>query len=158
MAESSLPSEPHQPYSFPFPKREFGKARRSFKASWFTRWSWLHYLEDQDAVMCFICARASSEKKLNWSNNAEASFISKGFSNWKKATTKFSAHDESKCHKEAVMQMLILPSTTANVVESLSKQHKKDMLERRQNFLKILSNVKFLARQGMRIIDIIHSA
>ena len=63
-------SEPHQPQSFSFPKRQFGKAKRSCQASWFKRWPWLHYLEDQDAILCFTCAKASSEKKLNWSNNA----------------------------------------------------------------------------------------
>lgn len=149
MTERSLPNEPHQPHSFPFPKREFGKISRSFQASWFTRWKWLHCLEDKDAAICFICARASLEKKLNWSNNAEAAFISKGFSNWKNATVKFDAHDGSKCHKEALMKILVLPSTTTNVSELLSQQHKKEMLERRQHFLKILSNVKFLARQGI---------
>ena len=69
-------SEPHQPQSFLFPKRQFGKAKRSCQASWFKTWAWLHYLEGQDAVLCFTCVKASSEKKLNWSNNAKAVFIS----------------------------------------------------------------------------------
>ena len=154
MAEESLPSEPHQPQSFVFPRREFGinsVVKRSFQASWFTRWTWLHYRESQDSVICHLCARASLEKKLNWSNNAEAAFISKGFSNWKHAVAKFNAHAESKCHKEALMKVVVLPSTTLNVAESLSQQTKKKRLKRRQNFLKILSNVKFLARQGTHL-------
>ena len=57
-------------------------------------------------LICFICARASLEQKLIWSNNTEAAFISKGFSNWKNATAKFDSHDGSKCHKEAMMRIV----------------------------------------------------
>ena len=142
-------SEPHQPQSFSFPKRQFRKAKRSCQASWFKRWPWLHYLEDQDDILCFICVRASSEKKLNWSNNAEAAFISEGFSNWKKNTIKFSSHEGSRCHKEAVLKLISLPSTMKDIGESLSQQHMKEKMERRQWFLKILSNSRFLARQGL---------
>ncbi len=147
-----LPLEPHQPQGFPFPKREFGKknvVRRSFQSSWFGRWPWIHYMEATDSVVCIICARASREGKLQWSTNADSAFITKGFCNWKDGTVKFNIHDSSKCHKEAVLKMNILPSTTPNVAECLSQQLKKDKLDRRQCFLKILSNLKFLARQGM---------
>ena len=102
-------------------------------------------LEDQDAVLCFTCAKASSEKKLNWSNNAEAAFISESFSNWKHATIKFSSHEGSRCHKEAVLKLILLPSTTKDIGESLSQQHMKEKMERRQCFLKILSRSRFLA-------------
>ena len=49
-----LPSVPHQPKSFYFPKRSFGKkviVKRSFQASWFDRWSWLHFI----ALMSAVC-------------------------------------------------------------------------------------------------------
>ena len=52
-----LPNQPHQPFTFPFPKREFGKkvvCKRSFQVSWFSEWSWLHYVEDKDVVLCYI--------------------------------------------------------------------------------------------------------
>ena len=65
----------------------------------------MEMLENKHAVICFICARASLEHKLNWSNNAEAALTSNGFSNWKNATAKFDAHDGSKCHKEAMMMV-----------------------------------------------------
>ena len=48
-----LPSVPHQPKSFDFPKRSFGKkviVKRSFQASMFDR-SWLHYI----ALMSAVC-------------------------------------------------------------------------------------------------------
>lgn len=148
---TNLPTEPHQPRSFQFPKKEFGKksvVKRSFQPVWFSKWPWLHYVEDEDKVLCFTCSKASSENKLQWSSNADAAFLVKGFCNWKDATVKFSNHESSKCHKEAVLKMVILPSTTVDVGESLSQQHKQEKRDNRQCFLKVVSNIKFLSRQG----------
>ena len=64
-----LPSVPHQPKSFDFPKRSFGKkviVKRSFQASWFDRWSWLHYIESNDVALCLNCAQAKQQKKLTF--------------------------------------------------------------------------------------------
>ena len=82
----SLPAEANQPRTFEFPKRSFGKkavVNRTFQPSWFEKWPWLHYIENDDAVVCFTCARASLQKKLQWSANSDLAFISKGFTNWK---------------------------------------------------------------------------
>ena len=144
--------QPHQPRKFLFPKREFGVTtvvKRSFQPCWFDKWPWLHYREDSDFVFCFTCMKAYSENKLQWSLNAESAFITVGFTNWKKASEKFSNHETSKCHKEAVLRMITLPATTQNIDECLSKEHQREKLERRQCLLKILSNIQFLARQGL---------
>ena len=123
--------------------------KRSFQSSWFDKWSWLHYLEDQDIVLCFTCARAHAENKLQWSSNADFAFVKKGFSNWKDATGKFGIHTASKCHKEAVLKLVTLPSTTKDVGESLSAAHQQEKLQRRQNFLKVPSTIRYLVRQGL---------
>ena len=47
------------------------------------------------------------------------------------------------------MKMVTLPATTADIAESLSVQHNQEKLERHQYFLKVLSNIRFLARQGL---------
>ena len=149
---SCTPDKPHQPRGFPFPKLEYGKtnvAKRSFQPSWFDKWPWLHYCEENDSVVCHISLLAKSEKKLLWSSNADTAFISRGFSNWKDATKKFPIHEGTICHKEACLKVIILPSTTPDIASSLSLQHQVECKERRQCFLKILSNVRFLARQGL---------
>ena len=136
-APSNLPAEAHQPKKFKFPKRSFGKKTvvyRSFQSSWFEKWPWLHYIENDDAVTCITCAQASAQKKLQWSSNLDLAFVSKGFMNWKDATTKFPIHESSKCHREAVLKMITLPSSTNNVAESLSNTLKRGKLERRQCF------------------------
>ena len=45
--------------------------------------------------------------------------------------------------------MIEVPSSMKNVAESLSTQLEMEKLERRQCSLKVLSNVRFLARQGL---------
>ena len=137
-------SKPHQPRNFPFPKREFGVTnvvRRSFQPSWFDKWPWLHYCEDSDSVFCFTRMEANSENKLHWSLNAESAFLTASSTNWKKASERFSSHETSKCHKEAVLRMTTLPTTAQNIGECLSKEHQREKRENRQCFLKILANI-----------------
>ena len=83
------------------------------------------------------------------SANLETTYISTGYSNWKDASVRIAAHEASTCHKDAVLKTITLPATTRDIGESLSAQHAQDKLERRQCFLKLLSNVKFLARQAL---------
>ena len=59
------------------------------------------------------------------------------------------AHELSKCHQESVLKIFTLPSTTKDIGEALSRQHEQGMLENRHCFLKVLSNIRFLARQGL---------
>ena len=79
-ASSSRPTieKPHQPLSFSFPKRPFGKKSivyRSFQASWFGSWSWLHYDEANDTVLCHLCTKAVRENKMR-PGNTDAAFVS----------------------------------------------------------------------------------
>lgn len=141
----AISTEPHQPRRFKFPKKEFGQksvVKQSFQADWFLKWPWLHYREDDDTVFCHTCVKAF--KELNMSvRNAEDAFISRGFSNWKLATSVFRQHEVTKCHKEAVERIVTLPETTSDIGEMLSKAHAQEKGENRQVLLKILSNLRF---------------
>ena len=148
---ASFPAQAHQPRLYPFPKRSFGNkvlAQRSFQPSWFNKWPWLHYIEGSDAVLCFTCAQARSQNKLNRSLNIDLAFLSTGFSNWKDATRKFAHYTSSKCHTESVLKMLALPSSTPNIAEALSAQTLKERLDHRKCFLNIVANIRFFACQG----------
>lgn len=59
------------------------------------------------------------------------------------------AHEKSKCHSEAVLKIFTLPSTTHDIGETLSSQHKQEKFENRQCFIKIMSCIQHLARQGL---------
>ena len=147
-------SKPHQPLvNFKFPYREFGKqklVKRAFQHSWFAKWKWLHYEEDMDKAFCYNCIQAYKEDKLR-ASNLELAFISKGFNNWKDASVKFKEHESSNCHKDSMIVTVDLPSSVKDIAETLQRELTKQKSENRQMLLKILSNIRFLARQSIAI-------
>ncbi len=151
MAAPAVPEKPHQPRSFCFPKRSFGKkqvVQRAFKPTWFDQWNWIHYDESTDTAVCHICARADEQGKLKASSK-DLAFLRKGFTNWKDGTEGFRRHELSKCHQDAVQVMIVLPKTVRDIGETLSSAHAQSKAENRRVLLKILQNVKFLGRQGI---------
>lgn len=60
--------------------------------------------------------------KLLESTKRYPAFISRGYTNWKDATTTFNTHLVSRCHKEAVAA----EKETRDVGEKLSTQHELD--------------------------------
>ena len=144
--------KPHHPIDFAFPSREFGKknpTKRSFQARWFKQWKWIHYNEENDSAYCFYCVKAYKENKLNNIPNLEKTYISTGFTNWKEATSRFTSHEATRCHRDAMLKIVTLPATTCDIGEMCSSQHSKDKHDRRVCFLKMLSNIRFLGRQGL---------
>lgn len=77
--------------------------------------------------------------------------LSRGFCNWKDGTIAFRQHEKSLFHKLAVEKLLTLPATTRNVGEMLSTALVQERENNRHCLLKVLSSLKFLARQGCGI-------
>ena len=150
-AVSSLTDIPEVPFhpdsSFTFPKTTFGNKRRSCQAVYFKSCPWLSYDVQKDAVFCHLCVKSLQANKMDV-KRADPSFIQIGFSYWKDATIAFKKHESSQCHKEAVQVSIVLPSTCPDVGEMLSSQLAQEREENRECLLKIISNLKFLARQG----------
>ena len=46
-----------------------------FQLSWFASWTWLHYDETTDVVLCHLCTKAVREKKMK-PGNADVAFES----------------------------------------------------------------------------------
>lgn len=139
--------EPNQPNKT-FPTKMIGKRKRSFQHSWFVSWQWLHYEENLDKVFCHVCIKAYNENKLS-SQLKEKAFICDGFNNWKKATNRFREHQSCNSHSEAVERVVTLPKGTKDVGESISDQYKDICMDNRKYLITVLSNIKYLARQGL---------
>ena len=79
-SSSNISEGPHQPGpEFKFPKRTFGKktvVQRSFQHTWFSRWPFLDYREDDNTVFCYICRRMFLEKKNKICTKADPAFVS----------------------------------------------------------------------------------
>ena len=110
-------TEPFQPTNFTFPKKTFGKQYRSFQAKWFTDFPWLHYNEQSDSVVCFICVQQNEKLNLRAARNKEWVFISHGFSNWKKALVRFKEHQLSECHKLAMEFQISIPNSCGKIIQ-----------------------------------------
>ena len=62
---------------------------------------------------------------------------------------RFNNHEKSRCHKDAVIKTVAIPASCRDIGETLSSQLAKEKLERRQCFLKLMSSIRFLARQAL---------
>ena len=79
----------------------------------------------------------------------EATFVTEGFNNWKKAIERFERHARSGFHKEAILKVQYLKQPGIDV--HLNNQHLAILKVRRDNLLILLSSLKYLLRQGLAI-------
>lgn len=95
---SDIAQEQQQPPVQPemdFRKSCFGKAQRSFQRRWYELHPWLEYSVSLDAAFCYACRL--------FHNNAEVTFTSSGYRDWKHALGVFKIHCNSKTHQEAML-------------------------------------------------------
>ena len=132
-----------------FPKRAFGKQYRAFSPSWYKKFSWLHYQEGSDNVLCFYCHVADLQHlQVKHKDNV---FSHTGFSNWKNALSKFEKHQMSVAHHEAVNLIQTIQSTHKDAGEMLSSIHAKQKSENRKMLLYIMRTICILGRQGLAL-------
>ena len=82
------------------------------------------------------------------SKKAELAFSTNGFQTWKNATQAFRKHESSKSHKEAVIKWMHY-TKSKSVASQLVAQHDVEQKSARTCLLKIISTIKYLARQGL---------
>ena len=133
---------------FIFPERQCGQKQRSIVSSWFTKYNWLHYDQENDSVFCVICIR--QQDQLSSEHQKTDTFINKGFINWKKATTSFNTHLLSSCHKTTVSYESVVPKC-GDVGEMMVSELSKQRQSERRYLIKIMECLQYLARQGLAI-------
>ena len=102
-------------------------------------------------MLCSYCAEAEKRNYFGLSTKREPAFISKGFSDWKKAFEKFQIDEGSECHNEA-KQIKTLAATTEPIDEQSNSKLADQKRNNRQIFLKILEKLRFLSRQGLPML------
>ena len=96
LAHFGLGVSAHQPKSYCFPKRQFGKSKpvfKNFRVAWFDNLAAAALLEDEDTVICHTRAHKTHQMATLM---LDAAFITNGYSNWKDVTRKkvgFSQHE-----------------------------------------------------------------
>jgi len=87
--------------------------------------------------------KAARKNALIMSKNTDKAFISAGFSNWKDTKVAFRNYKQTKCYKEAVQMVVVLPRGYEGCCELISLQHAADKVINRQMMLKLLSNIAY---------------
>ena len=94
--------------------------------------------------------KAEKEGKFRSSHRREPTFITSGFTNRKEANKCFSKHQCSACHREAVVSLCLLPAQILGHVDDLmGSDIKQQKVTNRKMLIKILEDVRYLARQGL---------
>ena len=86
-------------------------------------------------------------RKVRLSTYMEESFLVKGFTNWKDATRLFARHENCDFHKSSAAAL----ASRVDVGDMLSRQAATEKQQNRQYLLKVLSSIRFLARQGLSL-------
>ena len=149
-----LPDSPNQPDNTseipPHIRISKGvKVTDPFRAAWFEKWSWLHYVPHLSAVICYTCAKAHQNNLIDLCKNSDPAFICKGFQNWTKATVKFSSHENSRTHKQSVMALV--QKTSQPVSHLINSKSEEDHQIAIQWLKTLFTSIQFLARQCIAI-------
>ena len=116
---------PNQPkHRKDFKTKLFERRERSFQASWFEKFPWLHYDEGFDGARCHVCYGQSKKCAIDSCRNQEDAFIRTGYSNWKNAIENFRKHETSLCHRTAISCDNALSETSGNIFELINESSK----------------------------------
>ena len=126
-------------------KVKVGRQCRTFQSTWYKSYPWITLCETSGRVFCHVCRHSC----ITMSKQSEPAFTASGFFNWRRAIERFKIHEQSLGHKEAVMKLSHTNQPTVDA--QLSSQHARDQTLRRGNFLKQLSSLRLLLRQGLAI-------
>jgi len=116
--------------------------------SWYQRWKWLDWNQTTGCVLCHLCKIIKQLGLLGFSKNAEATCSESGFCNWKDTCRCFQRHEDSSSHSEAVMKRSSY-CAGLNVSTQINTKHSESQMVSRKMLLKLLSSMRYLARQAL---------
>lgn len=120
------------------------------QTSWYKRYPWITVCTTSYRIFCHACRSAKHQALIVFSTRQSKSFTEEGVCNWKNALTILDEHEQSDMHKEALLQLADKSSST-DIGAQLSAQHSSDQKHHRLMFSKLLSSIRFLARQGLAL-------
>lgn len=130
------------------PKSSNSKHARSFNPDWLTKFKWLEYSVSKDAAYCFPC------RAFDITGSNEPTFVSKGFTSWKKALNKdggFYKHETSNKHLNAMKswhEKIQRVNNNTDVTEILCNT---TLAKRRFYMQNIIDVLKFLIQNEVAI-------
>lgn len=123
---------------------------RKFQTSWKSKYQWINYSTSENKVYCQVCQKCDELKLFTFTHQRDDAFTLSGFDNWKHALAKFSKHELSKSHREAVLKVDNAIRGT-NIASHLSQSHQRDRELARSALLCLVSSLHYLCVQGLAI-------
>ena len=113
-------------------QRSYTDQEQTFKTdtclpSWYKSFNWVHFCTKSLKVYCFYCMKAYKSGVIHLSAKAEPTFTLTGFSNWKKATTRFKEHECSQAHRNVVAANI--SSSSSSFLHCITCCDKAQLLE-----------------------------
>ena len=125
--------------------------RRKIQSSWYRKYPWITVCSLRYRIFCRLCCGAKQQGLLTNSDHLSKSpFINNGFANWKKALQRFSEHEQSDIHHEAV-EKLAAKASSVHIGAQLSSIKATEMAFYKCMLMKVLSYIRYLGRQGLAL-------
>ena len=102
-----------------------------------------------NTVFCHYSVVQERKGDLKDQRNKEETYITKGFSAWRKAPKCFQAYQDSACHKAAASYHLTI-SQCQDVGELMDNQRSKKRATERKYLLKVIQSLLYFGRQGIK--------
>ena len=131
----------HAPLTYRFERRMHKRSVCGFRSIH----TWLTYSETQSKVYCLYCRSAYLKQLLTCSTKADKAFTVQGFSNWRKAKSRFCSHENSLTHCEACMKIAAIEGLT--IITQINSQNSSIT----ETLLVQLSSLCYLTKKGLAI-------
>ncbi len=117
----------------------------------FATYPFVSYCKSSGCISCFYC-RIAHDKGLTTScHSGELAFCSNTFCDWKKCYEKIKKHSKCNFHKESLERATALLNSKDSIAHQLDRHIKSEQEMNRKCLLKVISSLKYLARQGEAI-------
>ena len=123
---------------------------RKIQESWYKKYTWITVCSFQYRIFCRLCCDTKQQELLTDSDHTKSPFINNGFANQKKVLQRFSEHKQSDIHHAAV-EKLAAKTSSVHILALLSSIKATEMVFHRRMFMKVLSCIRNLGRQGLAL-------
>ena len=135
----------------PFPTKSRPGAG-SYKQHWRKRFTWLRYDKIRQHVTCASCCEAQQRGLLGGVTKRDDAFMSRGFDSWRKANERFTRHENSNCHREAVKRLTAAGSLSSTSTSTmLLTANQKEQQDNRVALRHIYHAIIVLSAQGLAL-------
>ncbi|XP_065892412.1 zinc finger MYM-type protein 1-like [Dysidea avara] len=118
------------------------KSKRKYSKNWEKDFYWLVYDEDIDGAFCKVCKQVTAQRNTQHTGGV---WVSKPFTNWKKATEKMRAHEKSTLHTTAT-QALLITSNEGSIAHQMQRIGMVDREKNRNAMKALIRCTHFLTR------------